>query len=571
MKLKFRNRSTKGALIAVAFGLLNLYPTTSSAQLPENGEYEITSHAGKTLNIEDKMFGRRISGGTPWRFILKSLGGGVYHIEVKTNDGNIPLHANDNFDKKVSIRYTPGPEDEFTQFKLIPVAGAPGMFHVQTKASGRYWQVSESGDRVVNTVQAPAGKSSQFKFEKIEAVDLFSTSYTAPVGKLSSKWVVLPEAYNPIRKETQVLRVRNDPVKVELKQIGTPEVRDFGTTVTLLGKKAPAGRLTSEATTAVILEDVDRADGSLPVQVSMGQVGSVHRKNGEITVLLQDVSRFFNEDFESRDFSVGPFLDTLMISYGEPSDPEWGAPRFSPLAQNKDGQYTQSTTIGVDISAGFDGKTPGGSIGASLSHTSSSGTSIPDMVFSQRTKNRNPIFTWRMGNCYEDTTGVHAYKNDVFNMLKLDGVFNNQASGVIRQPAELAKGTFEVATSCAYTHRKDWAPGDFKVTIHYAVGYRTIVTKPRLLEPIAAIANAWVSSYPGIQFDPKTFEKTAQGMSIGNLLTGKAFAEWESILVIHQFPVEVTIPAAVINGAGTTPAAMPRPRATTSGAIYQGR
>jgi len=344
---------------------------------------------------------------------------------------------------------------------------------------------------------------------------------------------------------------KSSPIPITLGKFGSAESDKFGTRVSLLAiETAPTlrgGRLILEDQEAQRKAKSQQAQGAAQQKVLFNHKNSIiEKRNGELILLLRDLTTFQNESYTKQDNFVGPFLESVKVSYERPA--RWGLPQISPLSQNKDGSYNQSTSINADLSAGFSGTVPGGSLSGGISQTEGSSTSLSDIAFTQVSNNSQPIFNWKMANYYEKPSKVQSYEDNPFRMVRKEAAQIPPSGNTTYHAPDLSQGSFQIATHNAYTIR---VPGgnqaiapDFKVKINYEVAYRVIFTKNRKHKSDLEAFGKGVGFVFGLNPD---------------MWSAEAFKTWRTAKRTFKFSTIVEVPADVINQES------PKPQDNSSG------
>ncbi len=527
-------------ILVVGFSQLSLAQDYS-------GEYQIQVKAtGQYLHVDgnnDKLLSTRYQPDDDFTlFIFEKQTDGSYKITVKATGNH--LHEDGSNDKLLSTRYQP--DDGFTRFILE--SQTDGSFRIKVQADGLYWHEDGSNDKLVSTRYQPNDDFTRFILVSNQSdqdsdgpVSLFPEQYTTVTA---FTWLT-EQSTNMNNREVTITHTYNDaastigPIAVRLRKVGTEESEKFGTTVTLLSN----GTIPGLENNRLILEDQGiQADQGFEKQIKVlfnYENSFMQVRDGQLKLLLRDLTTFQNESYSKTDHFVGPFLESAKVSYGGAAN-NWGHPDISPLSQNNTGSYTQSTSIGLDLGVGFSGKQPSGSLGGSLSYSSSQGTSVFDIEFEQTTSNSAPIFLWEMGNYYENDASIQTYRNDPWRIVRKVAEQIPIEGNSVHTPPPLSRGSFQIATNTVYTKSlpNNWtetlspALPEFKIRINYELTYRAVWTGPQNWSSDAAEFGHGFGFVFGL--DP-------------NMWSGETFRKWGTVKRVYKFPVEITIPADVIN------------------------
>jgi hypothetical protein len=192
---KLRSRFCVPLLVAFATFMMGSVVYGSFATLP-NGRYFIAAAAGHandqgsksgSLFLEsDKIFRlptayleQADNNGTV-EFNITHVGNGYHTI---TANGQ-RLHEDGNTDRLISTRW--GASDDFTLFRFLP--NSDGTYRIQTKASGRLWNVSTTR-RTVSTLDTSDQTSQAFRIQPTRSNDRRLYSYLKR-GAAATKLVV---------------------------------------------------------------------------------------------------------------------------------------------------------------------------------------------------------------------------------------------------------------------------------------------------------------------------------------------------------------------------------------------
>lgn len=463
-------------------------------------------------------------------FDIVPAGNNAYQIKVKANGKH--LHVDSNNDNMLSTRWQPN--DDHTKFAIIPIND--GTYKIVVKATGRHLHGDGAAGApgwYISTRWQPNDNYTRFKLEKEEKgpVALFAEQYVVPTrigGEVTDGWAVTSVDSEESAHETIVTRklvTRNRPT-ITLKILGTAEDEKFGGNVHQLTTNHQLTKGIGSDGLIYFTKDKDSGERSrMLVNIS----GAIKKNDDQLIVMIGDNSEIQNELYKKTPHFVGPFFEELIITANGPTK-GWRRPEFGPNSQNSSGGYEHSTSIGVDVNLGFQGKTPSAGVGGSWSQSSSSSAELKDIEYIKKSVDSQPQFRWYLGNVYDGPTRPVSYNMDPWSAIhKPSGQVDVVRS--THDAPKIAQATFQIVDYTSYEQTTNEALQDnFKLTFKYKLTTRTVFSTGRNMASIEELIKL---NYSHLGLNP-------------NMWTGEMFRIWGNVKIVDEFEIDVLVPKSVL-------------------------